>query len=248
MTFKNNFIVDIVCDGKTMRVKNGEIKLPFGSEYSVFMKNIDSRKAVASLYVDGKDVLDGNLRVVMPGSSITVNGFMKGSESTNKFKFTKKTKRISKYRGDFPDDGIIRVEYWFEKHRPEIIEKPWYTNGNLKSKSTDVYGINDYSTSNTYFGNYDTTVYSSSLCSSNFTEDGITVNGSKLDESFVYADVGTLEDTSSVIAIRLVGYDIKRKKKVLKPVYNKTKLVCQVCGTKSKSSVNYCRHCGNNLN
>lgn len=241
MTFKNNFIVEVMFNGKTMRVKDGSITLPFGSEYSIYMKNVDSRKAVASLYIDGKDVLDGSLRVVMPGSSITINGFMKGLASTNKFKFTKKTKRISKYRGDFPDDGIIRVEYWFEKPKQSIVRPYWSTY--TKSKSTDIYGVSD-----TYLGNSNDIFYCSSLCSNNFTEDGITVNGSKLDESFVYADVEDLEDTSSVIAIKLVGYDKKKKKKVLKPIYTKTKLVCEVCGTKSKSSVNYCRHCGNNLN
>jgi hypothetical protein len=230
MTFKNNFIVDIKCgsNDKIMRVRDGVVTLPFGTEYSVYIKNINSVKAVVSLSIDGVDALDGNSRVVMPNTSITINGFMKGMKSTNKFKFTKKTKRISKHRGDFIDDGIVRVEYWFEKPIVYNNNVTWY-----KSKYND----------------YDNVFYCNSLGNTNtsYCSDGITVNGSKINETFVYSDVGVLEDTSNVISIKLNGYDTKKDKKIKVPLYTTTKLICNICGTKSKSSSKYCRHCGNNI-
>jgi hypothetical protein len=262
MTFKNNFIVEVKCNGKVMRIRDGVIALPFGSEYSIYMKNLNSRKAVASLTIDGSDALDGHHRILMPNSSITINGFMKGMQSTNKFKFTRKTKRISDHRGDFPDDGIIRVEFWFEKAKIEMPDlvfnrvgtwtTPWDSSAPLK-KSTKDYPY--FGTGYSSFVNCDGGIAASYNCNSSLSftsnninlEEGITVKGSKLNEDFVYSDIDDLEKTSNVICIKLRGYNEKETKKIKKPIYTKTKLVCEICGTKSKSFAKYCRHCGNNI-
>ncbi len=257
MTFKNNFIVEVKSNGKIMRVRDGAITLPFGTEYSIYMKNLDSRKAVATLSVDGKDALDGNCRIIMPNSSTLVNGFMKGMKSSNKFKFTRKTKRISEHRGNLPNDGIIRVEYWFEQSQTipresiQEIMKDWPpTPGYRRSYpffETGDSSVYSSKTTGDFFDNHNV-LYSMSCCNfSPKTEEGITVNGTKLDESFVYGNVNLLEKTSSVICIKLNGYNKKKTKKIKQPIYTKTKLVCEVCGTRSRSFAKYCRHCGNNI-
>jgi len=139
MAYKNNFVVAVKHQDKILREKDGVIMLPFGSEYSILLKNLDSRKAVVKVSIDGKDVLCGKKVIVEPNCSLELERFLDDLDEGNKFKFIKKTKEIIEHRGDRPDDGIIRVEFWFEKkteERTEIIYHkiykytdpywPWY--------------------------------------------------------------------------------------------------------------------------
>ena len=109
----------IKSDGKILRENKDEIFLQFNSEYSILLKNLDSRKALVKISIDGQDVLDNNSLIIDHNSETELEGFMKGSVAKNKFKFIKKTQEISDHRGDRIDDGIIRVEYCFE----QLVEK-----------------------------------------------------------------------------------------------------------------------------
>lgn len=119
MTYKDNFVVEVKCNGKILRMKDGAVYLPFGSEYSIFLKNLNSRKASVKVHVDGQDVLDYSSLILDPNSSTELQGFMSGTVARNKFKFIHKTKEIQEHRGDRADDGMIRVEFAFEKAKPE---------------------------------------------------------------------------------------------------------------------------------
>ena len=48
-------------------------------------------------------------------SDFELQGFLEGMTVRNKFKFIQKTKEVQEHRGDRIDDGIIRVEFAFEK-------------------------------------------------------------------------------------------------------------------------------------
>lgn len=136
MTYLSNFVAVIKYNGKILRERNDFVTLPFGSEYSILLKNLEARKAVVKLFVDGEDVLDGNSIIIHPNNSMELKGFMKGTRVTNKFKFIQKTEEIVDHRGDKIDDGIIRVEFKFEKKKvTKIVEErryrrydplPWY--------------------------------------------------------------------------------------------------------------------------
>ena len=80
MVYSNNLIVVIKCKGKVLReFESNVVRLPFGSDYSIYIKNKDAmRKAVIKIKVDGKDVLDGNSLMVEPGNTTELKGFMKG--------------------------------------------------------------------------------------------------------------------------------------------------------------------------
>lgn len=145
--YKNNFVVSVKHNGKILRELNSVASLPFNSEYSVLLKNMSSRKAVANVKIDGTDVLDGNTIIVLPDSTVELKGFLTGHTVKNKFKFIRKTEKISNYRGDKPDDSLIRVEYRFEKEKvqPTITTYPPY-NPHLQPtwyNSNAVYGCND---------------------------------------------------------------------------------------------------------
>lgn len=258
MVFKDNFIVVVKCNGKIMREFNGEIKLPFGSEYSILLKNKDSRNAVASVEIDGENVMDGHRYIVPPNSSRELKGFLKGMNAENKFRFIKKTKQISRFRGDRIDDGLIRVEFWYEQKKDD----PWLIYPTLHSFTIDNTDITD---SSSYYVGGNTKGSSggfsagepvvtfcsnvSQTVSHPTPDDGITVKGSKTNQQFHYGNVGALENNSSVIIIKLVGATKRKKKvvKVKKPITVKTKIQCPTCGKKWRSSMRFCGRCSTAL-
>jgi len=118
MTYKDQFVVEVKCNGKILRVQDDVIHLPFGSEYSIYLKNLNSRRAAINISIDGEDVLDGSSLILNANSSTDLEGFLRGATAKNKFKFINKTKEIQDHRGDKIDDGIIRVEFAYEKAKP----------------------------------------------------------------------------------------------------------------------------------
>ncbi len=261
--YKNNFVVVIKSKGKVLRENNSCVMLPFGTEYSILLKNLDSRQAVARVDVDGDNVLDGS-RIIVPGNStVELKGKMRGSTIRHRFKFIKKTREISEYRGDRPDDGLVRVEYWFEQETiqwvpPAVVT--YYTPPTpMKCKGPSVwdggqltYGGIVHDSSTTASCNYVNSLLTSSppgkaqLTSSPPGKDGITVQGSRTKQDFIHGSTGTLESNSSVLVIHLRGIGTKQKK-VVKPITVKTRFRCSTCGRRSKSSAKWCSNCGTNL-
>lgn len=257
MVYKDNFIAVIKHNGKIMREFNGEVRLPFGSEYSILLKNKDSRTAVVSVEIDGADVMNNHRYIVPANSTRELKGFLKGISARNRFRFIKKTKEISKFRGDRLDDGLIRVEFWFEQKKEEPLV--WYpisfTFDNSKDFTSDTY----YYSSNTkgLSGGFSSSNEPVVTCCSNLSQsvshptvdDGITVKGSKTNQQFHYGNVGALENNSSVIIIKLVGATKEANKvmAVRKPITVKTRIQCPTCGKKWRSSMKFCGRCSTAL-
>lgn len=119
--FNNKFVAVIKSNSEVLRERqNGEIYLPFGSEYTILLKNENSRGASVKITIDNKDVLDNKRLFLLANSEIELKGFLKGNETTNSFKFIERAKEIEEYRGTKIDDGIIRIEYQFEKETVDI--------------------------------------------------------------------------------------------------------------------------------
>lgn len=123
MTYKDNFVVEVKADGQILRVKDGSVYLPFGCEYSILLKNLNSRKASVKVSIDNEDVLDGNSLILNPLVTHELQGFLRGITAKNRFRFIQKTKEIQEHRGDKVGDGLVRVEFAFEKPRPQTIFK-----------------------------------------------------------------------------------------------------------------------------
>ena len=232
MMYSDKFVAVIKHNGKICREHGGVVYLPFGSEYEIGLKNLHTTSAVVSVTIDGEDVLDNNRLVVRPNTSTTLEGFMKGTAVRNRFRFIKKTKRIEQYRGNRIDDGIVRVEFRFEK---EVIDQPL-----VKKCLHYHYHYNTY---------YDGTGLSSPTpfttdvtCCTRDTDDGITVRGSETCVDYIYADVGPLEAARHSIVLMLRGKT--HRKVVKKPLMVKSKLKCGICGKVNKSTHKYCGECG----
>lgn len=260
MVYKDNFIVVVKHNGRIMREINGSVKLPFGSEYSILLKNKDSRTAVAKIEIDGEDVMGGHRYIIPSNTTRELKGFLKGMNAKNRFRFIKKTKEISKFRGDRLDDGLVRVEFWYEqKQEPPWVVYPHIFNINWDSTIDDSSGTGSCGHQISYTSQTSgLTKYSSGLVTSSISHnvseplsnEGITVKGSRIDQQFQYGNVGTLETTSSVIIIKLIGETKRagRVVKIKKPITVRTRIQCPTCGRKWKPTMNFCGRCSTALN
>jgi hypothetical protein len=119
--YSNQLAIAIKHNGKILRENKDIVTLPFGSEFTIFVKNLNSRRVKFSLQIDGTDVLDGEHIVVDANSSTEIKRFLKkgNMEEGNAFKFIERTEAIENGpRGIKIDDGVVRIEYWFEKEKP----------------------------------------------------------------------------------------------------------------------------------
>lgn len=115
--YKQNFVMSIkVADKFLQETKDGEVFLPFLSEYSIFLKNKNNRRAVVKVEIDGKDILNGNQLVIPANSSVDLERFIENDlNEGRKFRFIEKTKGIVDYRGHQPEDGLIKISFKYEK-------------------------------------------------------------------------------------------------------------------------------------
>jgi hypothetical protein len=127
MMHKKNFVTAIKVDGKVLRESSDRVELPFGSEYSVMLKNLDTVRMQAQISIDGQDA--SGWLVIEPGKSVDVERFYRQNrERGNRFKFIERTQRIEDHRGVSAEDGLVRVEFRREKvyDPPQIVEHHTY--------------------------------------------------------------------------------------------------------------------------
>lgn len=113
--YQRNFVVALKVGGKVLRESAGEVKLPFGSEYSILLKNLNSVRAMAQISIDGKEA--GPFYIIGPKSSVEIERFNTSgnNERGNKFKFIERTQEIEDHRGVGAEDGLVSVEFKKEK-------------------------------------------------------------------------------------------------------------------------------------
>lgn len=119
--FSNNFVLAIKVNGKVLREVKDIVYLPFGSEYTILLKNTSSLKAKVKVSVDGQDVTEDVQLIIAPGETTELKRFIRNGnlEAGNAFKFIEKTSQIEEYRGNKAEDGLITVTYEFEKRYPQ---------------------------------------------------------------------------------------------------------------------------------
>lgn len=120
--YNSKLAVCIKAAGKVLREQKDQVFLPFGSEYSIFIKNLNSVRALVRLNLDGVDVTDGTDLVVQANGSIDLERFMKKGNLSqgNRFKFIERTGKVEAHRGIQAEDGLLRVEFQFEKVAPKV--------------------------------------------------------------------------------------------------------------------------------
>lgn len=112
--YSNKLVACLKVAGKILREDKDFVTLPFGSEYSILVKNLNSVRVKVKIDIDGEDAT--GWIIIGPNQSTEIERFVKGNLDTgNRFKFIERTAAIENHRGIKSDDGLIRVEYAFEK-------------------------------------------------------------------------------------------------------------------------------------
>lgn len=117
MVYQNKVVAAVKCKGKILREQGNLVTLPFGSEYSIFIKNLNSVRIQVKIWVDGKDAAEGTWIIVGPHDFLELERFIANGNFNrgNRFKFIERTGEIEAHRGIGSDDGLIRIEYKTEQ-------------------------------------------------------------------------------------------------------------------------------------
>src|SRR5271166_3821722 len=117
MVYHQKLVACIKVGGQVLRESDNTVSIPFGSEYSVLLKNLNSKRVQVKVSVDGQDATEGTWLIIGPNQTIELERFIRNGnlQSGNKFKFIPRTKQIEKHRGLKADDGLVRVEYKTER-------------------------------------------------------------------------------------------------------------------------------------
>ena len=256
MMYQNKMVVCIKVGGKILRELNGVVRIPFGSDYSIFLKNLNSRKSVVTVYIDGDSVLDGKKVIVGAKESVELNGFIDGMVTKNKFRFIERTTEIENHRGVKAEDSLVRIEFQFEEDQPQFtytytipcVKYPYYVDWNYtpsifttQSKTSQVSdGIAWASCSYT-----STRMPEHATPTTHVVSDaGITVEGEETFDQYQYGNIGQLENDNHTIVLRLSGYYNKTDEMVEEPVFIRTKKICKTCGRSNDYTNKFCFNCG----
>jgi len=126
----HSFVTAIKVDGNVLREDRGVVSVPFGSEYSIFLKNLGTVRALAKVSIDGEDATDDTWLIVNPNQSLDLERFIRNGniDRGNRFKFIKRSAKVEEHRGIKAEDGLVRVEYKFEKvyEPPKVVEHHYH--------------------------------------------------------------------------------------------------------------------------
>lgn len=114
MMYDQQFVLAVIHDGCPVREIGGKVTLPFNSEYKIRLKNKNSVRAKARVWIDGRKASTLGDFIIHPGETLDLERFLDESMSEGRrFKFVP----ISDGRVNDPtdsDNGIIKVEFYKE--------------------------------------------------------------------------------------------------------------------------------------
>jgi hypothetical protein len=145
MMYQSKLVASLKANGKILREFKDTIYIPFGAEYSFLIKNLNTTRALVNIFIDGEDVIEGGL-VLSAGQEVDLERYVKNGNLSagNRFKFIERTQAIEDGpRGAKLEDGLVRIEFQYEKPRPVInvnsifnndgmiypqgVRTPWYS-------------------------------------------------------------------------------------------------------------------------
>lgn len=262
MVYQNKMVAAIKVNGKVLREQGDSVVVPFGSEYSILIKNLNSVRTLVDVSIDGEKVATD--LVIGPNSSLDLERYIRNGnlKEGNKFKFLKRTAAIESHRGIRADDGIVRIEYKTEKIIPTYDwsynyqlapiwprTRRWTDRGcfptwqvTKTNTSGSIGGIRGQNSSNMSYNSAALPLIKSLVP----VEDaGFTAPGSKSEQQFNMVSGFSTHSQSEVIVLRLKGEVSGQIAK--EPVTVHTKKRCTSCGKVNRSSNKFCSGCGTAL-
>lgn len=122
--FSNNFVVSIHVNNKPLNERHGVVPIPFGSEYSIRLRNKHkTRRAMVKVFIDGEEV-SGNGPIINANSHLDLQGWV---DKQVKFRFVSidSAEAVDFGKNDGNADGskgVIEVQFFLEKEKPKAPE------------------------------------------------------------------------------------------------------------------------------
>ena len=277
MMYNQKLVASLKANGKILREFKDTVYIPFGSEYSFLIKNLNTTRALVNIFIDGEDVIEGGL-VLNAGQEVDLERYVKNGNlnAGNKFKFIERTQAIEDGpRGIKLEDGLVRIEFQFEKPYVPPLNRGWLTasgSTNQNSIYPASFNVNGALRSVDYSKNGAITAQAASAAVDKYCADngivnksevhdgmatmdwmdapkndiGITVPGSRSEQKFQTTYMGAMEAEKHTIVLKLLG-ETPDNKPVLAPVTVKAKQECDTCGHKNKATAKFCNKCGTSL-
>jgi hypothetical protein len=262
VVYHQKLVACIKVNGKVLREIGDTVTLPFGSEYSILLKNLNSVRVQAKVYVDGQDATEGTWLVIPANGSIELERFIRNGNlaAGNRLKFIARSKKVEAHRGLRAEDGLVRVEYRTERvfqtqdvyincyrYHDCWSHYPWWgvwngLNSGIITKSSSSGGSGVQAT---YTSQSQNCGALNSQVSLSVDNSGITVPGSESNQTFTNAPSFSVHEQSEVLVLKLRGE--VGGKRVEKPVTVKSKPKCQTCGKVNKATSKFCADCGTAL-
>lgn len=243
--YQNQMACAIKVDGKVLRELDGKVFLPFGSEFSLVLKNLNTRRACVRITIDGQEAVHGGL-IVNANSSVDLERFVKEGQmgQGNRFKFIERNEKVEETRGIKVDDGLIRFEVEYEREWPAYNA---YTPGSILRRGLDRNpddGVlyKSAGITGSMSNSSDSFINQAEWTSTNIA--GITVPGSVSDQKFHTVSF-TGDGVKTVMVLQLLGET--EKAVVKKPITVKDKNVCSTCKHVNSATAKFCSECGTGL-
>lgn len=260
--YSNKFVISILVNNQIQKeFSNGDVNLPFGTEYAIRFRNKNDRNAVVMLYIDGEKMCRG-------GFIIPVNSYRDiecSSQTLRKFKFVDLQSTEAQEHGKDQVNteklmGVIEAHWYLEKTKPVIKEirhdyhhrrkyfpgtSPWKTYDNAADEKIQFFGA--YSDANVPCSIDEPVEFSGKSVSLNQNvRDGATVEGEYSSQRFGEMNL-EIEENATILRLQLKGYDsiVQEYQKIEAPTRIQ---YCDKCGAKAvKESSKFCHQCGNKL-
>ena len=261
--YSNKLVACLKSQGKVLREFKDTVRVPFNTEFSILLKNLHDQRALVNIYIDGENHTPSGLVINAKQEFELERSIANGSLTQgNKFKFIERTDAVEEHRGIKLEDGIVRIEFQYEKpyvapvdpyvelwkdYKPYTPKWPPYvkTSPNIM-RSYFNSGITETSYS-TSMNIGSSNAANSILRSNSFVNDsGITVPGEHSSQSFSTTTMRELELEKNSIILKIVGATPDNKP-VEKPITVQRKVICNTCGRHNKQTSNFCATCGTSL-
>lgn len=273
----NKVVACVKVDGKILREDKNVVTLPFGSEYSIFIKNLNPTRIKVKVSVDGTDATEDTWLVVNANSDLDLERFVRNGnwDKGNRFKFIERTEAVEEHRGIKADDGLIRIEYQVEKPKPIVIDveehhhhhhhdhwdwydRPWRYGSELTKSSAPIRSssLRPSAAAGQRLNKFAESVQPATADIAD--SDNEAFYGFERSLSDVGITVPGSESNQKFVSVRdfetgpseVIVIQLRGKvagKVATKAVTVDTKLTCVTCGKSQKSTEKFCGQCGTAL-
>lgn len=208
MAYARGYVASIVLDSLPQRESNVEgtrtVRLPFGSEYSILLKNQNPLRAKVQVLIDGMDVSSIGRIVLEPGQVMTLERFLDSYSSGRRFKFI--SKEEGERTGALQDPtsnklGLVEIRFWSEV-------TPTFTDTKINTDSMTFSSVGALRSAKVYCNSNISFAATTNSADKVNSLVGGTAEGSLSNQGFTTASHFAVESVPTVMTIRLLGPEV----------------------------------------